>query len=309
VELARAALGWSPEEPNEAFFRWKHLENPAGASPMWVATEGGRLVGVRVFLRWTFRGPQGERLRAVRAVDTATHPDAQGRGIFTRLTRAAVEELTADGDDFVFNTPNDQSRPGYLKMGWQIVGRPPVAVRPRRPSGLVAMARARVPAAKWSTPTPAGRRAEVALDDQGLTALLGATGDGGARLRTEHTLEHLRWRYRFAPLHYRAVVGPDGVGSGLAVFRLRRRGRALEATVCELLAPEPSVARGLLSQISAATGADYLIVAGTAAAARSRHLVPLPGQGPVLTWRALASPGPAPALADWDLSLGDLELF
>ncbi len=36
-----------------------------------------------------------------------------------------------DGVDVVFNTPNDQSRPGYLKMGWSEVGRVPVAVRLR----------------------------------------------------------------------------------------------------------------------------------------------------------------------------------
>jgi hypothetical protein len=36
--------------------------------------------------------------------------------------------------------------------------------------------------------------------------------------------------------------------------------------------------------------------------------VPLPKQGPILTWRALAQLD-APAMADWALTLGDLELF
>ena len=71
-------------------------------------------------------------LRAVRAVDTATDPDYQGRGLFTRLTLQAIDELRAEGVDFVFNTPNDQSRPGYLKMGWQVVGTLPTHVRPTR---------------------------------------------------------------------------------------------------------------------------------------------------------------------------------
>ncbi len=71
----------------------------------------------------------GEVLRAVRAVDTATDPDYQGQGLFTALTMHGLDEVRADGVDFVFNTPNDQSRPGYLKMGWQTVGELPVAVR------------------------------------------------------------------------------------------------------------------------------------------------------------------------------------
>jgi hypothetical protein len=36
--------------------------------------------------------------------------------------------------------------------------------------------------------------------------------------------------------------------------------------------------------------------------------VPLPGQGPLLTWRALACTT-MPTLRHWDLSLGDVELF
>ncbi len=310
VALAQAALGWDPEDPNEAFFRWKHLENPAGTSPMWVAVDQGRLVGVRVFLRWRFERSDGTSARAVRAVDTATHPQAQGRGIFSRLTTTALDDLRDEGVDFVFNTPNDQSRPGYLKMGWQVVGRVPVAVRPRGARSLVAMARARVPADKWSQPTRAGQPATRVLGQTeavaALLARLAATRPPGG-LRTDRTLEHLRWRYRFEPLHYRAVVAPGGPAHGLAVFRVRRRGRAREATVCELLAPDPATRRGLLGQVAAATGADYLIATGPAGP-RDRMLA-MPGQGPILTWRGVAPDAVVPRLADWHLSLGDVELF
>ena len=34
----------------------------------------------------------------------------------------------------------------------------------------------------------------------------------------------------------------------------------------------------------------------------------VPGQGPILTWRALAQTT-RPPLGDWDLALGDIELF
>jgi GNAT superfamily N-acetyltransferase len=103
-------------------------------------------------MRWEFL--DGDRVvRAVRAVDTATHPDYQGRGIFTRLTLHALDELATEGIEFVFNTPNDQSRPGYLKMGWQVVGQLPTAVRPTRLARIARVAKARVPAERWSTPS------------------------------------------------------------------------------------------------------------------------------------------------------------
>ena len=70
-------------------------------------------------------------MRAVRAVDTATHPDFRGQGVFSALTLGALEELRSDGVAFVFNTPNERSRPGYLKMGWQPVGQVRVLARTR----------------------------------------------------------------------------------------------------------------------------------------------------------------------------------
>ena len=192
-----------------------------------------------MFLRWRFTDGDGRPRSAVRAVDTATHPDHQGRGIFRRLTLGAVDELQADGVDFVFNTPNDQSRPGYLKMGWQAVGRVP-------DRGAAAVARGGLP----HGPGPHRRRQVVATDDRRRPRHRGpgrrrrarrrcwprSTGPPG--LATDRTVEHLRWRYRFEPLAYRAVVAPGGVADGLAVFRVRDRGAATEAVLCEVLVPD-----------------------------------------------------------------------
>jgi len=74
LEVASRALVWNPHDPNEAFFRWKHIDNPAGASPMWVAVDDGMVCGFRAMLRWTFADRSHTR-SAVRAVDTATDPD------------------------------------------------------------------------------------------------------------------------------------------------------------------------------------------------------------------------------------------
>src|SRR4051794_26138120 len=88
MRVATRALGWRGDERDRAFFAWKHDDNPFGPSPAWVATEGDAVVGFRTFLRWELaRGP--ERLRMVRAVDTASDPDHQGKGIFRRLTLEA----------------------------------------------------------------------------------------------------------------------------------------------------------------------------------------------------------------------------
>src|SRR5438309_5379457 len=100
IRLAVRALGWNDDERDRAFFAWKHDANPFGPSPAWVATHDGEIVGFRTLLRWEFsRG--SDRLRVVRAVDTATDPNHQGKGIFRNLTMGAVEALTGAGYDAV----------------------------------------------------------------------------------------------------------------------------------------------------------------------------------------------------------------
>ncbi len=301
LELLESSLGWVPDEQYAAFYRWKHHQNPFGRSPAWVALDGERIVGLRVWLRWRFRR-RGRTWQAVRAVDTATHPDYQGRGIFRRLTTSSLEVLTAEGVSHVFNTPNEQSRPGYLKMGWEQVGKLPVGVRFRSPVAAASAVRARVPADKWSLPSEAGLPAQEVLADAGLLEdLLARLPDD--RIRTDLDVEVLRWRYGFAPLHYRGLA-EDG---GVVLFRLRRRGPATEGVIGHLLAPDDDVARRLVARVAKVSKADQVLRITDAPFSRVGEL-PLPGGGPILTWRELADSG-MPELSEWDLTMGDVELF
>ena len=173
VEELLAASMDRPDDPRFGrLLAWKHSANPFGESPAWVAEIDGEVVGYRAFMRWEFTDGVST-YRAVRAVDTATHPDHQGKGIFRLLTLHGLEEVRADGVDFVFNTPNHQSRPGYLKMGWELVGRLPPRVRPRGVRSLPRIIRGRMPAGHWGEPTGAGRRADEVFDhDAGTEALV-----------------------------------------------------------------------------------------------------------------------------------------
>ena len=305
LRLLAASMGWVPDEQSTAFFRWKHRDNPFGPSPAWVAVDGEAVVGYRVFLRWEFVRA-GEVVRAVRAVDTATHPDYQGQGIFSRLTLHALEHLAEDGVAFVFNTPNDKSRPGYLKMGWQPVGKLPVWARPRSLLALPRVARARVPAEKWSLPGGAGQAAPDVLADGDAVGRLLARSGASRGLSTHRTLDYLRWRFGFGPLAYRAAVGPGGVAEGVALYRRRRRGSAVEAAITEVLVPDGDRRRRseLLRSVLRGSGADYAVRIGR----RGAGFVPVSRPRPLLVWRSVTA-AHAPPLPEWDLTLGDIELF
>ena len=276
---------------------------------MWVAVTDHRIVGFRAFLRWEFATSDGASVRAVRAVDTATDPDYQGQGVFTRLTRTALEELRSDSVTFVFNTPNAKSLPGYLKMGWERVGRVPASIRVaslRAP--LIAMT-ARQGADRWSLPTTAGQSAPEVLAETGLIEGLLRASSRPTPLSTRRSTSWLRWRYGFERLAYRAMLLREKPEDGLAFFRLRRRGRAVEAVVCDVLVPGDAADahRSLSRRIAAATGPDYLIRLGGGSPLHDRF-VRVPGVGPMLACRRVTGPFPR-SMAGWSLTMGDIELF
>ena len=304
TDLLRISLGKEDDPHYESFLDWKHRQNPFGVSPAWVALDGARVVGYRTLLRWRFISADGRPVSAVRAVDSATDPEYRGRGLFRLLTLGAVADLTREGDAFVFNTPNDSSRPGYLSMGWSQVRRLPVGVLPSGPGSLARMLRSRTASLLWSEDSEVGLDARAAMAHdrvcEGLLAHAPQTG-----LRTARTPEYLRWRTSFEPLRYRVLLrDPGDPSAGGVIFRVRRRGAGLEAVIAELLVPSARVGIGLLRRVVAETGADYAIGLRTGPSA---GLLPLPGQGPLLTGRPLARA--VPPAKDWALTMGDIELF
>lgn len=306
LELLHAASGWPIDQRHADLFRWKHAKNPFGPSPCWVALAGERIVGLRAFMRWEFEY-LGRAVRAVRAVDTATHPEFQRQGIFSRLTQHALDALLADEVAFVFNTPNDRSGAGYVKMGWQNAGRLTAAVQPTALSVVPRLRQSRVPADRLPLETVAGMpAAQVLEDEQGVATILRSQRFDG-RLHTRTSAAHLSWRYGEASLNYRALTLGGDLGQGVAFFRLRQRGSLVEASVGDILTFGGSrhLQRDLRREVAHRSGADVLVTLGTASAARG---LSLPVPGPTLMWRALTQAA-VPSRRQWRLSLGDVEAF
>lgn len=298
LETLRAALGETPLlRRTPELWAWKHILNPFGRSLVLVAHEADRIAGVRAFMRWELATPEGATLRCVRAVDTATHPDFQRRGVFQRLTEAAVGAARDDGVDLIFNTPNPQSGAGYRKMGWLDVGPIGVMIRPSM--------------------TMVKRRDSVMLPDPNevLPAMPTAAGpyppDRAPRgLRTHRSTEYREWRFGAHPTaHYRRV----DIDGSTAVIRVNRRNGRDELVVSDVAGPNPRRAIVATARVSRGAYLAAWFSSGSPErkAAIRAGLVPVPRvRALTLVARPLRRlPLDVASPASWDLAMGDLELL
>ena len=320
LELLRATMGAESNAGDARYWEWKHELNPFGRSPCLVATVDSSVVGLRAFMRWGWEDADG-RFSAVRAVDTTTHPEWRRKGIFSRLTLQLIEECAADGVDFVFNTPNDRSRPGYLKMGWREVGRVPAMVRLGRPMRVLASLRRRSATGSQFLEVGSAESVDHLLQHEFVTRALRPRQAREARqLATVRSREFLRWRYVQVPTFtYYAAWDAEGAGAGI-IFSLKERNGLRELSVSELLlASRDAIVGGarLLRRTARALEADYAVaVAGRGslerAALRRAGFLPAKRFGPILCARPVGERDLPVGFFDvdgWRPSLGDVEVF
>lgn len=220
VELLKLSLGESLLPKSEAFWKWKHQQNPFGASKVLLAREEGQLIGLRAFMQWQWQNEQ-HTLRAVRAVDTATHPSFQGKGIFRKLTMQAVEECKAEGIHLVFNSPNPKSMAGYLTMGWKTVGKMPLCIS----VGSLLPRKADASFEKAFYERYHCKEAVNKLKENWHEQLKGGV------FRSPLNRNIVKWRYADCPVvQYGSIISSGEFGF---IFRLKPLNRFYELRICE----------------------------------------------------------------------------
>ena len=335
LELAQSTLGAGGSvAKTEDFWRWKHQENPFGRSYGILAVDerAYAVAALRILLRWQFVSPSGEKIGAARAVDTATHPAFQRRGLFSQLTKQAVHDLQGEGTRLIFNTPNDKSLPGYLKMGWTLVDRRSIFLRPLRP---LRMARRRFqPVSARVAVNAAGYFADGAIEPwHGFVERYGSAVWEMVRewesqrvacgWRTVRSEAYYSWRYGRHPnvsYYVYALRGADAAGApllGFAVLRPNVRFGWQEVVLCDmaLAEPVPNLGRELLRTLAKNLEADYVVAHFAQGSVEydcmcRSGFFRAAGQGMRFTVRPLDIGLASAARPDaWDLSLGDLEVF
>jgi GNAT superfamily N-acetyltransferase len=297
LKLVKVTLGnEGAVRKTEAFWRWKHEDNHFGSSyGLYARDEAQTLaIGLRVLMRWQFRTIAGEALRAVRAVDTATHPAYQRLGIFSKLTRQAIDDLKNEGVDLIFNTPNARSLPGYLKMGWQIVAKWPLYIRVLKPVRMLSRRIKPRPASQqiinfddffspgvmtWQAFVKRYKRnisdlvlsweqqRRQACPAPGAPNGLGRAGKGSRQARTGfrtiRDFDYIQWRYGQHPhLTYGFYAWEDSEAlAGFAILRPNWRYGWQEIVLTEMFLrqPDPKLGKSFLKNLIKQMQGDYLV--------------------------------------------------
>ena len=220
----------------------------------------------------------------------------------------ALDAARDIGLQLIFNTPNERSRPGYLKMGWSDVGPIRVLVRPH-PTRLLRGRHESLPSLDELVPTAI----PLEPDSQSTAEMAsGHSADELARigLRTPRSNQYLRWRFAGHPTaRYGAVVR----SSGTAVLRANLRNGRSELVISDTLGPNPTEAVRSAVRTSVA---DYDVASfprGSPGRDAARRAGMLPVRG-VAALRLVARPLDTLEIdvfnpKSWRLALSDVELL
>lgn len=302
VKVLKASLGEDDLPLSEEIWNYKHILNPFGESLVLLAEEDGKIIGIRAFMRWQWQC-KNKIFSAFRAVDTATHPGHRGKGIFKKITLKAVEIAKEKKDNFVFNTPNEQSRPGYLKMGWEKAGKIGIALKPAFNSF-------------WKVYNK-NKTFSVFYDcgENEIEEICKSWNDKFKKdkvLFTPKTHEFLQWRYEQNPLQKYEVYATPNLYMAVSV-KTRKGIRELRVVECIFTegGENSKKIKELIRTWSSKFGAQVISFSPRL---MDSSLTTVQGKfGPILTLRELEVNFVEKEIIwdfnNWSYSLGDLELF
>lgn len=229
VELLKICLGDNGNRTNE-YWNWKHHSNPFGETLVVLALEDEEVIGVRTFMKWEWI-KEKSIFKCVRCVDAVVHPDYRRKGLFSKMTMYGLKILKEEKVDFIFNTPNSNSLPGNLKMGWKEYGKTGLKVRINNIANSLYYR-----AAKKEFDVDEIDKVHYVknLSKEYLHMFLSKLITDDQVLRKNISSDYFIWRYLDVPTHKYGVF-IDSQDRFLIFFRLNKRGKMRELRICDII--------------------------------------------------------------------------
>jgi GNAT superfamily N-acetyltransferase len=105
------------------YLRWLYALSPDGSAIGHDAFADGRLAAHYVVVPVNFSSAQGQVIKGCWSLNTATHPDFQGKGLFVKLAEATYATAHGEGCGFVVGVANQNSTHGFVRrLGFANLG-------------------------------------------------------------------------------------------------------------------------------------------------------------------------------------------
>jgi len=120
---------------DKRYLNWQYLNNPAGTPFLFTSKEEstGSLTGQYLVLPMDYQ-VMGEIVLGSLSLNTLTHPDHQGKGLFTKMASATYIDCAKNNNYFTIGFPNPLSYPGFVrKLDFAHLGDIPLLIKPLRP--------------------------------------------------------------------------------------------------------------------------------------------------------------------------------
>lgn len=123
-----SSLQQSDRKRELSSWKWKYDDNIFGKTYTIIAECNNRIIGTGTIWPFRFR-INGKAHLGYQACGLAVDEDFRGRGIFTKINDIRIEIAEENRASFLFSFPNQNSLPGYKKMGWNYLGKLPWFVK------------------------------------------------------------------------------------------------------------------------------------------------------------------------------------
>ncbi len=300
IIVLRASIGEAKLPKTEEIWKYKHFDNPFGASIVLLAVVSGRIIGVRAFMKWEWNLNES-RFSALRAVDTGVLPEYQGKGVFKALNSAGLELAKSRGEHFIFNTPNSKSLSANLKMGWNKMDKLKIIFIPGNFRNLISK----------NENFQYGKSKNLsALELQQLLDAYNNLQSKGNKIYTPKSPNYLQWRHEQNPLQeYQIIADRDFYLAGY----LKPHKYFTELRITEHIHHNQiglDKIKSAISEMNKIFRAEFISYTSGLNLTSFQFSAKL---GPVMVYRNLnldkESQKKISNLSNWSYTLGDLELF
>ena len=120
--LMHLSFAGHSEKFSPEYLKWQYADNPVGQIVGFNAYKGDVLAAHYVAMP-IYMNIDGKKTLGLLSLNTATHPEHQGKRLFTTLANKTYEYAAENGYKFVIGVANAQSTHGFIKhLGFKLIG-------------------------------------------------------------------------------------------------------------------------------------------------------------------------------------------